>query len=382
MTPKPKLLFLITEDWYFWSHRLDLARAAHDAGMEVLVATRVQDHGARIEKEGIRLIPIHMRRSSWNPLREAAAILEIVRIYRRERPDVTHHVAMKPILYGAVAARAARVPAVVNAFAGLGYAFIADGPLARVRRLVLQRALRWALASRRAVTVFQNDEDRALLVEQGLVPRERTRLIRGAGVNTAVFVPPSAEPAGEPVVLLPARMLWVKGVGEFVEAATLLKRDGVQVRFVLVGQADEDNPACIAVEQLRRWQEAGTVEWWGHREDMPAVLSSTTVVALPSYREGLPKALLEAAACERPLVAADVPGCREIVRNGVNGLLVPPRDAQGLARAIKRLLQDEGLRRSLGRRGREIVLKEFSSEQVARETVSLYRDLLAQVSAA
>jgi glycosyltransferase involved in cell wall biosynthesis len=175
-------------------------------------------------------------------------------------------------------------------------------------------------------------------------------------------------------------MLWDKGIGEFVAAAEVLKREGVQARCVLVGQADEDNPACIDAAQLACWQEAGIVEWWGHREDMPAVLASATLVVLPSYREGLPKALLEAAACARPLVATDVPGCREVVRDGVNGLLVPPRTTQPLAQAIKRLLQDGALRRSMGRRGRELVLKEFSSERIARETVSLYRDMLARAS--
>jgi glycosyltransferase involved in cell wall biosynthesis len=374
-TDKPRILFLITEDWYFWSHRLDLARAVRDAGMEVLVATRVGDYGKRIEDEGFRLIPIRMSRGSWNPLREAATVLDVTRLYRRERPDLVHHVAMKPMLYGSIAARLAGVPAVVNAFAGLGYAFIAEHQSARLLRGLIGWALRWALALPRSRVIVQNDTDREQLVQAGIVHPSQVVVIRGAGVDTTTFSP-TPEPAGTPVIMLASRMLWDKGVGEFVEAIRLLKARGLDFKGVLVGMLDEDNPACIPHERLRSWQADGVIEWRGHKDDMPRVLASAHIVVLPSYREGFPKVLLEAAACARPIVATDVPGCREIVQHGVNGLLVPPRDAKALAEAIATLVQDRAMRLRMGTCGREIVKREFSAEQVARETLEVYRELL------
>jgi len=370
-----KILFLVTEDWYFWSHRLDFARAVRDAGMQVLVATRVENHGRRIEAEGFTLLPVGLRRGSRHPWRELASILELVRLYRRERPDLVHHVAMKPMLYGSIAARLARVPAVVNAFAGLGYAFTAGGKDTRIIGRMIGWMLRWALMLPNSVILFQNEEDRAGMIHRGIVRAGQSRIIRGAGVDTTLFAP-SPLPDGEPVVILASRLLWDKGVGEFVEAARMLKEQGVMARCVLAGHIDEDNPARISESQLREWQGQGAIEWWGRRDDMPKVLASASVVVLPSYREGLPKVLLEAAACGRPIVATDVPGCREIVRNGENGLLVLPRDTKALAGAIATLAQDRAMRVRMGARGREIVMREFSSQQVAGETLAVYRELL------
>lgn len=379
MLARPRLLFLVTEDWYFWSHRLDLARAARDAGMEVLLATRVQDHGKRIEKEGFKLLPLHLVRLSRNPLRELAAVIELTRLYRRERPDIVHHVALKPIVYGSIAARLAGVPSVVNAFAGLGYAFIARREKVWLLRLLIRQALRWAMAHSHSLVIFQNQEDCEELVQAGLVRKTHARVIRGAGVDTVRFAP-RPFPSGEPVMMLAGRMLWDKGIGEFVAASRLLKQWGIPARFVLVGQPDHANPASIPLAQLRRWQEEGTVEWWGVREDMPNVLASAQVVVLPSYREGLPKILLEAAACAIPIVATDVPGCREIVRAGENGFLVLPRDSESLAKAIAALFKDSSLRERMGARGREIVVNEFSMERIARDTLALYRELMGNSS--
>jgi glycosyltransferase involved in cell wall biosynthesis len=374
---KPRLLFLITEDWYFWSHRLALARAARDAGMEVVIATRVQDHGKRIEEEGFKLLPIRLVRRSRNPLRELAAVIEIIRLYRRERPDIVHHVALKPIMYGSIAARLTGVSAVVNAFAGLGYTFIAGDEEIELLRPLIRQVLRWVLALPHSLVIFQNHEDCEELVQAGLVSKANARVIRGVGVDVTRFIPRS-EPAGEPVVMLAGRMLWDKGVGEFVAASRLLKQWGIPARFVLVGQPDDENPASIPEEQLRQWQEEGLMEWWGQREDMPNVVAAAQVVVLPSYREGLPKILLEAAACAIPIVATDVPGCREIVRAGESGLLVPPRGAEPLAKAIAALFKDPALRARMGARGREIVVNEFSVERIARDTLTLYRELLGE----
>jgi glycosyltransferase involved in cell wall biosynthesis len=211
-------------------------------------------------------------------------------------------------------------------------------------------------------------------VASGIVSPERVRLIRGSGVDIERFAP-TPEPVGMPVVMLPSRMLWDKGVGEFVESAQLLKSRGVVARFVLVGDSDPENPAAISVAQLESWRDSGVVEWWGRCEDMPQVLAQASIVCLPSYREGLPKALLEAAACSRPLVSCDVPGCREIVRHGENGLLVPLRDAMALAGAIEKLLGDPGLRAAMGKRGRSLVEAEFSESLVAAQTLAIYREM-------
>ena len=375
MLARPRLLFVITEDWYFWSHRLHLARAARDVGMEIVIATRVQDHGGQIAHEGFKLFPIRLRRRSRHPLNELLAILELFRLYRSQKPDIVHHVAMKPVLYGTVAARLAGVRGIINAFAGLGRAFIAEGPQAKLMRSFIGWGLRWALSSPHSVAIFQNQEDCKRMLQNGLVRSDQARVIRGSGIDTKVFIPLPC-PGGEPIVMLASRMLWDKGVGEFVEAAHLLKQQRQLARFVLVGRLDEDNPARITLKQLMKWHEQGLVEWWGHRDDMPQVLASASVVVLPSYREGLPKVLLEAAACGRPIVATDVPGCREIVRDGINGRLVPPKNPEALAEAITMLLLDPALQARMGALGRAIVVSEFSVEKIVDETLAVYRELL------
>jgi glycosyltransferase involved in cell wall biosynthesis len=375
MSDRPRLLYLITEDWYFRLHWIGLARAARDAGFEVLLAMRVQEHGLEIRGQGFKLFPINLLRRSVNPIRELLAVIELARLYRAEKPDLVYHVAVKPILYGSLAARLAGIPSVINVFAGLGYTYTSDEWKARLFRLLLKFGLNAACNSSGSIAVFQNEEDQAQLVRDHAVRRSHTRVIRGTGVDTDRFRPTSEE-SGDPVILLPCRMLWDKGVGEFLEAARLVKRQKPRVRFVLVGRCDEENPASIQSVQLHRWQEEGAIEWWGHRSDMPAVLGHAAVVVLPSYREGLPVSLLEAAACGKPIVATDVPGCRDVVRHRVNGLLVPPKNATALAEAIAVLLENPGLRNELGSRGRDIVVKEFSSTLVTRQTLALYDELL------
>lgn len=371
----PKILFLVTEDWYFRLHWMELARASRDAGFEVLLAMRVQEYGPEIRRQGFKLFPISLLRRSVNPIREFLAVVELARLYRTQKPDLVYHVAIKPILYGSIAARLVGVPSVVNVFAGLGYTYTSEELRARLLRLCFKVGLNAACRSAGSIAVFQNEEDQAQLVRDRVVRQRQTRVIRGTGVDTDRFRPMSDE-SGEPMVLLPGRMLWDKGVGEFLEAARLIRRQKPGVRFVLVGRCDEDNPASIQPEQLQRWQEERVIEWWGHRSDMPAVLGHAAVVVLPSYREGLPVSLLEAAACGKPIIATDVPGCREVVRHRVNGLLVPPRNATALADAITILLENKELRNKLGHRGREMVVKEFSSTLVIQQTLALYYELL------
>jgi glycosyltransferase involved in cell wall biosynthesis len=370
----PHLLFLVTEDWYFCSHRLPLARAAIADGFRVTVVTRVARHGDEIRAAGIELIPIDLRRRSMNPIEAVRAIFQLSRIYRRVRPDIAHHVALKPVLYGSIAARIARVGGVVNAVAGLGYAFSSQDLKARLLRPVIRLAFRTLLNAGNACLIVQNPDDRTLLTSRGIVDERRVRLIRGSGVDTTVFVP-RPEPAGTPVVMLASRLLRDKGVLEFVTAAKQLLSEGTAAQFVLVGAPDPENPASIPPSDLGDLI-GGAVEWWGPRDDMPQVLGHANIVCLPSYREGLPKVLLEAAACGRAIVATDVPGCREIVVHGENGLLVPARDSGALAIAIKALVDDPHRRRVMGARGRRLAEEQFSVERITRETISLYHELL------
>jgi len=368
---RPRLLYLVTEDWYFCSHRLPLAIAAHDAGFEVTVLTRVRDHGDIIRQAGLKLIPFEISRMGTNPFSELATLARLVAVYRSERPNIVHHVAMKPILYGTLAARLTRVPNIINALAGMGWLFTSSNAKAKFMQSLVRLAYRILL--RPTSLIVQNPDDAKLMVNLGL---RRIHIIRGSGVDTKIFRP-KPEPAGLPLVVLPARMLWDKGVGEFVAMAKLLKATGVAARFALVGAPDPGNPAAVPTDQLTAWQDEGGVEWWWQRNDMPQVYEQAQIVCLPSYREGLPKSLLEAAACGLPIVTTDVPGCREIVRDGDNGFLVPIRNAAALADAIAKLLMDPVLRRRMGERGRQRVLEEFSQEQVIRETLALYREQVA-----
>lgn len=378
MTPpgiRRKLLYFAGEDWAFCLHRLPLARAALRAGYDVVVVTRVRNHGDPITAAGLRLVPLDIARGGMHPWRELRTLFDLVRIYRAERPDLVHHVAVKPVLYGSFVAGLTGVHATVNALTGMGFLFTSNHWRAQLLRPAVEFALRVLLNRRASCVIFQNADDLRTLTGAGIAKPGITRLIRGSGVDTIAFTP-SPEPSGTPLVVLPARLLWDKGVGEFVAAARLLKQQGVQARFALVGDRDPENPAVIAQATLDAWRAEGLVELWGWRDDMAQVYRDCHVVCLPSYREGLPKALLEAAACGRPLVSCDVEGCREAVTHGRNGLLVPVRDAAALAAALKQLIENPAQRAAFGRAARDIVVAEFSLDNVIEQTLALYRELL------
>jgi glycosyltransferase involved in cell wall biosynthesis len=374
-----KLLFLVTEDWYFVSHRLQFARAVRDAGVEVVVMAHFTDLHPTLVKEGFKVIPWQLSRRSLNPLRELNTFFQVIKAYRRERPDLLHHVALKPIIYGGCAAMLlGRIPS-VNAIAGMGHVFMSPTWQMRLLRLGLLALLRLALGNENARVVFQNEENRSFLVKEGVVKLHTTAIIRGAGVNVKQFFP-RPEPGGPPVVLLASRMLWEKGVGEFVEAARKLRERNVSARLVLVGKPDPENPGSIAETQLRAWAESGLVEWWGHQDDMAKIMAQTNIVCLPSYYgEGVPRVLIEAAACARAIVATDAPGCRDIVRNGQNGFLVPLRNPEALARALDTLVRDPALRSNMGACGREIAVREFSEEIVFARMMTIYQQLLGSL---
>lgn len=371
--PKPKLLFFVAVDWFFCSHFLERALAAREAGFEVLVLTHVDRHGPRIEAAGLRLIALDIDRRSLNPLDAAKTLLALMRIYRREQPALVHHVALKPILLGSLAARLSGVRHMVNAVVGGGYVLIGQSWKAKALRPVLNMLLKLLLNPRGSKVVFENGDDLERFVTTGLVRAADAVLIRGAGVDPSQYCPGS--PSLPPMVVMSARLLLDKGLGEFVQAARLLRQQGVQARFVVAGERDPGNRSSVGLQTLAAWKQEGIVEFWGFQEDMHAVLAQASIACLPSYREGLPKALLEAMACGLPCVTTDVEGCREAVRDGDNGLLVPAADAAALAAALQRLLEDPALRAAMGRRGRERIETEFASALVMEQTLALYAGL-------
>jgi len=374
---RPKILYLVTEDWYFWSHRLPIARASRERGFDVVVATRVQSHGDKIAGEGFRLVPLRWRRRSLHPWNETRALIELLDVYKRERADIVHHIALKPAVYGSLAARLTRSTAVVNTVAGMGYVFTSRELKARFLSPLLKGAFRFLFNRPNVRVIIQNPDDGRALNEFCGVGRDQTVLIRGSGVDLSRFVP-TPEPAGRPNVTMVSRMLWDKGVGELVEAAKILRDANDPIDVTLVGIPDPENPASIPNAQLEAWQREGLVKWLGYQEDIARVWAASTIAVLPTtYGEGVPKALIEAAACARPIIATDVPGCREIVLAGESGLLIPPRDTAALVEAIRRLSHDAGLRKRMGERGRTLAAGGFSEETVVEQTLALYDSLLA-----
>ena len=368
------LLYVVNVPWYFAAHWLPLAIAAREAGYRVEIASGAGDGVRRLQAAGFNPTLLPMSRSGLALGGELAALL---RLYRNRRPDLIHHITIKPVILGGLAARFAQMPAVVHTLPGLGFMFARQGLRAQLARFAVKQLYRRALRHPRSRVVFQNSDDLAEFEAAGLLGHGQGTVIRGVGVDLERYYP-SPEPAGPLLVVLIARMLTDKGVYQFVEAARRLRREGIGARFALVGEPDVGNPAAIDGETLQRWHQQGDVEWWGHQDDVAAVLRQAHVLCLPTfYREGLPTVLVEAAASARPLVATDVPGCRELVRDGENGLLIPPRDADALANALRRLLEDSALRSRMGKQARALAVAEFGLTQVLAQNLSLYQELLA-----
>ena len=372
---KLRILYLVTEDWYFVSHRLGLARTVRDTGCDVTVVTRTRDHAEAIRREGFRLVSFLLPRSQFSLVSEFKSIVNLIRVYRQERPDLVHHVALKPSLYGSLAALFASVPAVVNAVTGLGFVFTAGHWLRGVLQPLVRITGRLLLSRAGSRIIVQNPNDMETLEKAGIIRRGRANLIRGSGVDLLEF-PPQPDPEGVPTIAIVSRLLWNKGVGELVEASRVLRNRGLKVRTLLIGLPDPDNPTSISEEQLCEWHDDELVQWWGYRDSIADVWRQAHVAVLPSYREGLPKSLLEAASCARPIVATDVPGCREIVRPGENGILVPVRDAQALADALETLLRDRKLRQAMGAKSRALVESQFHQDRIIAETIKVYESLL------
>jgi glycosyltransferase involved in cell wall biosynthesis len=375
-TPAPKLLYLVTEDWYVLSHRLPMARAARDAGFAVTVATRVADGAAAIHAEGFALEPLAWQRGIASPVEIARSVGSVARVLRRLRPDIVHNVALKPILIAGLARRLAPRAQHVNAVTGLGSTMIETGGRPRLSGRAVRAALPRMLNARDAVTVIQNDNDAEALAGLG-ADRARMVRIRGSGVDLAhhMVLP---EPDGPVTVGIAARMLDDKGIRPLIEAIRRVRAAGEDVRLLLAGDTDAENPTAIPRSELEALAGEPGITWLGHVADVRSLWARCHIAALPSRREGLPKSLLEAAAAGRPLIATDVPGCREVAIAGVNALLVPVDDAAALAEAIGTLAADAARRRTLGAASRRMVESDLSAEAVAGATVALYRRLLAE----
>lgn len=376
MTQKqPVLVMVIAEDWFFASHFWARARAAQQAGWRVVLITRENGNIPSIQASGITCIPLDIGRKSLNPFKGLSSLLQMARIYRHVKPDIAYHVALKPIILGGIAAWLARVPASVNAPVGLGFVFASNSRMALALRPLVKLGLRVALNPKHGMTIFENPDDLEFMVQTRLVKRERTRLIRGAGVDIVQFSP-APEPTGKIRVLLAARLIHEKGILDFVKAAQLLKG---QAEFCIAGAPDHSNPNPVQEHELKGWEADGTIRWLGPVRNVAALLREIHILTLPStYREGLPKVILEAMACGRPVVATDIPGCREAVLDEKTGLLVPPHNPQALAQALARLIADKALRARLGEAGRARIISDFSDEVVCEQTLSVYQDLKQQ----
>lgn len=380
--PRPRLLYVINEAYFFVSHRIPVARAAQEAGFEVHVAAPAHHDWAPkgfdvadLSALGFRFHPVPLSRRGTNPIQEVRTFLALIALLRAVRPAIVHFITVKPNLYGGVAARITRVPAAVFAVTGLGHLFVSSAVSVRFLRGIVAGLMRVAFGHRNSTIIFQNPDDREQLVRLGVAPPARSVVILGSGVDLRRFTV-QREPAGIPVVVLCARLIWEKGIAEFVAAARTIKASGVPARFVLVGETRPSNPRSVPRETLEGWSREGAVEWWGYRTDMDTVLSSSSIVCLPSsYGEGVPKILLEAAAVGRPIVATDIPGCREAVRHGLTGFLTAPADQDALVVAIQKLLEDPGLRAQMGRAGRLLAEKAFDDQSIGRQTLRVYEGL-------
>ncbi len=374
--PTRKLLFVVNVDWFFLSHRLPIALEAMRQGYEVHIAAGITDRLAEMQAHGLHVHPLDISRSKTGPSEALQVAGQIWRVYKTVQPDVVHLVTIKPVLMGGILARLAGVPAVVAAVSGLGFVFLETGLFAALRRKLVGVLYRASFGHRNLKVIFQNAQDKATLVQLAGLSETKTELIRGSGVDVSQFTA-GPLPGGAPVVMLAARLLADKGVREFVQAARLLKTAGSTARFCLVGTADLHNPASLTQPELDAFQKESIVELWGHRTDMAATLAAAHIVVLPSYREGLPKVLIEAAACGRAVVTTDVPGCRDAIEPGVTGVLVPARDAQALSQAIAALLSDPQRCHAMGQAGRALAEQAFDIQQVVAQHLRIYAGLIA-----
>ncbi|MBL8510757.1 MAG: glycosyltransferase family 4 protein [Betaproteobacteria bacterium] len=369
-----KILLFANTDWYLFNFRLPLAKALRERGHEVILLSPPGDYATRLEQAGFRWLAFPFSRQGVNPWGELVTLTRLIRLYRREKIDIAHHFTIKCVLYGAIAARLSGVKLTISAVTGLGHVFTTPSARNRLLRPLVSLLYRFALV--RSQVIFQNRDDHDAFIRLGLTRADNSHLISSSGVNIHDFSPATPKPHSPPFrVLMVARLLKEKGVREYVEAAALVRRARPDVACLLAGSPDPGNPSSIEPSQIAQWDPDGHVTLLGHVDNIREWLPTCHLAVLPSYREGTPRSLVEAAACGLPLVATDVPGCREIVRHGDNGLLVPAYDAASLAAAILQLLADPDLCTRMGQRSRTIAVNAFSEARIIAETLKIYGHL-------
>jgi glycosyltransferase involved in cell wall biosynthesis len=370
--PKPKLFLAVNVDWFFLSHRLPIALEALKRGYEVTIFTIDTGKQAEIESYGLRCISLPTSRSGTNILQELKVIALFWRYYKREKPDIIHHVALKPVTYGSIVCRFLKIKNVTNALSGMGFLFANPEKVSFTRRILLF-LFKIAFKNPSLKFIFQNDDDLNIIVQSGVVDRKQCHIIKGSGVSLSEFAYTPENNNGKVRFTLPARMLTDKGIEEFVKAAeTVSKKHPNKAEFILAGAIDLGNKAGIPEQQIRRWEQEGHVQYIGFQTDMVSVVKAANVIVLPSYREGLPKSLIEACAIGRSIITTDVTGCRDVVTEGVNGFIVPAKDFVALATAMEKLLLHKELRFEMGKKGRAIAEKEFSIDGVIEKTFQIY----------
>ena len=370
-----RLVYLVTEDWAFWRHRLPMARAARAAGFDVHVITNISDRADAIKAEGFELHQVDLRRGSVSPTDTISPIWQVRQCLKKIRPAVVHNVALKPLVIGSVAAWGIEGLSIVNSINGLGSAFITTSMRGHVIRASLERTLRLLLNRANTRTIVQNPEDLAAVERIG-VAADRLVLVPGSGVDCDLLLP-LPEPAPDPIkIAFVGRMLDDKGLRSLIRAQRILRARGETIELLLAGEPDPENPTSIRQAELEAWSNEPGITWLGHIESIRDVWAQAHIAVLPSRGEGLPKSLLEAASCGRPLIATDVPGCREIVIDGETGLLVKVNDDIALANAMADLARDPAARIRMGRAARTLTQTRFSSADIGRQTVAVYRELL------
>lgn len=364
-----KALLFANTGWYLYNFRLPLAKALHDKGWEIVLVSPYDDYCLKLVEEGFRWVQFPLSRKGLNPFMEIWTLISLIRLYLHERPEAAQHFTVKCILYGTLAAKISGVPRIINSVTGLGYIFLGGSLKKTLLRYFLRLVYKPIL--RNTEVIFQNGDDLNLFLKSDWIVPTQAYLIPGSGVDMNKFTP-AQEPQGIITVLLASRMLWPKGVKEFIDAARILQTRNIRAQFVLVGDTDPGNPEAVPLQTLKDWEAEGIVKWWGWEDNMPSIYKKVHIVCLPSYREGMPKTLIEASAMGRPIVTADSPGCREMVRPGENGLMVPAHDSQALADALKILILDPDLRKRMGKDGRRIAMREYSLPIILEKTLSLY----------
>ncbi len=370
-----KLLFITNVDWSFLSHRLPIALAAIEQGYEVHIATPLTDKADILRTNGLIVHSLHLNRKSLNPLSNLLTLLHLVTIIKKIKPTLVHAITIKPVLLSGIAARITKAPALVVAVPGLGFMYTNQNIKTNILRKFINIAYQRVFAHPNIHVIFQNEDDRRLLIQLTQLPIAKTTLIRGSGVNLNDYsIKPL--PTEKPTIIMAARLLAEKGIHEFVKAAQIISQSGYDAHFVLVGKCDPGNPSSLQLTDIENWVKQGYIHYWGYRTDMPNVLSSGYAVVLPSYYgEGLPKVLIEAAACARAVITTNVPGCRDAIEPGVTGLLIPARDPQALATAIKQLLDDPIGCQRMGNAGRQLAERTFDIKSVINKHLIIYQKL-------